>query len=104
MTDVHEYEVTTDYGVMRFTSEDIVGYWWKQNAQEMNSERLESETKTRQYNLLAAYHVAKDTSLTASDHSERFFVIDPELSTEFKWFSSQLTRIRELLIAAGVKP
>jgi len=29
MVNVREYEVTTDYGVMRFTSEDVVGYWWE---------------------------------------------------------------------------
>jgi len=29
MSKVRGYEVTTDYGVMRFTSEDVVGYWWE---------------------------------------------------------------------------
>jgi hypothetical protein len=38
MTDVREYEVTTDYGVMKFSSDDVVGYWWEQIAEEMNSE------------------------------------------------------------------
>lgn len=67
-------------------------------------EIIPSEHKTRQYKLLAAYHVAEGASKTASDHRERFAVKDPELSNEFGWLSSNFTRICELLVEAGVKP
>ena len=30
MSDVRTYEITTDYGPMEFSSQDVVGYWWEQ--------------------------------------------------------------------------
>ena len=104
MTDIREYTITTDYGVMAFTSEDVVGYWWQRIIEEMNSERLGSERETQQYNLLAAYNVAKYSSITAADDSARFADDDPNLAKEFEWFAAQFRSIRELLQQAGVNP
>lgn len=39
MSGATEYEITTDWGVMRFTSADVVGYWWEKLAEEMNPDR-----------------------------------------------------------------
>ena len=38
MSNVRSHEVTTDYGVMRFTSDDNVGYWWEQITGEVGME------------------------------------------------------------------